>query len=163
MKSNAESNPAEYKKPNTIELNTDIFNLLHLLESNMPLSRQKIMDMGFKLTRIEKGPRRGSYSVAPVALNDGVLLNKIRLSVRNAGPYMSMYILLNIKNKVITRQEIENLLGKFVLVPKEDTISEETTVYVKIVEESDITAVYEREAKGALLRISFGFVEPLEQ
>ena len=83
----------------------DIFSFLRQLESNMPLTRQKITDMGFELTKIEKGPRRGDYCASPIALNDGIRLRHIILSMRNVESGISLFLIINIENEIITPQE----------------------------------------------------------
>ncbi len=162
MRINAQSDPhLNIKKTATVKFNMDIFSLLRLLEANSPLTLQKITDLGFELTRIEKGPRQGWHTASRVALNDGVVLNPIKLEARSDESGRHIYFLLNIKNKVITRPELERRLGKFVLLPKEHMIAD-VDIYRKEIGEASIHAIYTRKPENILLRVSFRSTEPLE-
>ena len=161
---NANSNPIEGKKTHTTELNMDIFSFLRQLESNMPLTRQKITDMGFELTKIEKGTFRDDYSAPPMALNDGVRLRDITLSVRNVESGISLFLMINITNKTITPQEMEKQLGGFAVLHFDGVIvSGKTITYAKEVGEFGIFALYDQNGKDVLSNVSFTSVEPLEQ
>ena len=164
MKSNAKSNPVEDKKPCTIELNVDVFSFLRQIENNMPLTRQKIADMGFELSKIEKGQFRGYYSASPMTLNDGVRLRDITLSVRNVESGISLFLMINITNKTITPQEMEKQLGGFAVAPMEHVVVlRDRITYSKAVGDFGIFAFYDREEKDVLRNVSFTSVEPLEQ
>ena len=161
---NANSNPIEGKKTHTTELNMDIFSFLRQLESNMPLTRQKITDMGFELTKIEKGPRRGDYCASPIALNDGIRLRHIILSMRNVESGISLFLIINIENEIITPQEMEKQLGGFAVLHFDGVIvSGKTITYAKEVGEFGIFALYDQNGKDVLLSVALTSVEPLEQ
>ena len=130
----------------------------------MPLTRQKITDMGFELTKIEKGTFRDDYSAPPMALNDGVRLRDITLSVRNVESGISLFLMINITNKTITPQEMEKQLGGFAVLHFDGVIvSGKTITYAKEVGEFGIFALYDQNGKDVLSNVSFTSVEPLEQ
>lgn len=154
---------SEYKKPATLELDMDIFSLLRLLEVNLPLTLQKVTDAGFELAKLEKGPRLGEYTASQVALNDGAVLKRIHLAMRDVESGRHMFFLFVVKNKTITRQELENHLGKFVLLPEECIANPNAVSYRKEIGGSNIYVLYTREPKNILINVAFSSIEPLEQ
>ena len=139
-----------------MKLDMDIFSLLNMLEDNMPLTRQKIIDAGFELTKDGWG---GSYTATSIELNDGTILDDIELrDITSPGQEGTLFI-LNIKNKRITRKELEENLGAFTLysLPRGHSIKEEI-VYRKRVGCSDILAGYGQKERDVLIGISFDSV-----
>ena len=149
---------------NIMKLDMNIFCLLNLLEANMPLTRQKIMDAGFELLRIEEGQKRGSYAATPIELNDGVILDDIEFREVNGSPENGTLFILNIKNKRITRRELEENLGEFTLygIPRGHSINEKI-VYRKRVGKFDILAAYGQEERDLLIGIAFHSIERIQQ
>ena len=149
---------------NIMKLDMNIFCLLNLLEANIPLTKQKIMDIGFELAMAGEGQNKGDYTAIPVELNDGVILDNIELREINSRYNKGTFFILNIKRKRITHRELKNNLGEFTLfaLPRGDSVLEKI-VYRKRIGKFDIRAAYGQEEKDVLLGISFNSIERLEQ
>ena len=147
-----------------MKLDMNIFCLLNLLEDNMPLTRQKIMNIGFELIKDGWGGGRIDYISIPIELNDGTILDGIELRDINTQFEKGTFLLLYIRNKILTRNELEDNLGEFTLydLPRGDSVDEKIT-YRKRVGEYDILAGYDQEKSDVLLVISFDSVERLQQ
>ena len=98
---------------NIMELDMNIFCLLNLLESNMPLTRQKIMDIGFDLIKDEGGGGRTDYTATPIELNDGTILDGIELRDITTHDKEGTFFILRIKNKRITKDFFTNFIYSF--------------------------------------------------
>ena len=157
----------DYSHPdevNIMKLDMNIFCLLNLLEDNMPLTRQKIMNIGFELIKDGWGGGRIDYISIPIELNDGTILDGIELRDINTQFEIGTFFLLHIKNKRITRKELEENFGEFTIfaLPRGDSVLEKI-VYRKRIGKFDIRAAYGQEEKDVLLGISFNSIERLEQ
>ena len=141
----------------------DIFSLFHLIEGNMPLTRQKIEDIGFVLVKTREKDGYTDYIATPVDLNDGAKLVNIDLWERNDESGRHIFFILDIKNRVVTRKELENHLGSFALLPDGDITLGKTAIYEKIVRGSEFSALYTQAPQNILLNVSFSSIEPLEQ
>ena len=149
---------------NIMKLDMNIFCLLNLLKANMPLTRQKIMDIGFGLVKDGWGGGRTDYTAGPIALNDGTFLDGIELRDINTPFEKGTFFIIDIKNKRITHRELENNLGEFTLfaLPRGDSVLEKI-VYRKRIGKFDIRAAYGQEERDVLIGVSFNSIERLKE
>lgn len=155
---------SECKKMTTIELNTDIFGLIHLMKDSLPLTKQKIEDIGFELSDAYKYIWRDEYAASQIVLNDGTVLKYIELTTMHTEDNKSIFFIFSIRNKAITRQELESQLGKFVVFQGDGLVSNKVIIYYRKFGESYIHAVYTQgRPKNILLKMSFDSPGPLEQ
>lgn len=157
------NNRFEHKNQNALVFNMGLFDLLHLIEDNLPLTRQKIENMGFELAKVREKEGITDYTATPVKLADGIRLVNIDLWERSDELGEHTFFILDIKNKMIMRQELENHLGEFVFLPEDHIALGKTAMYGKLVRESEFTALYTREPENILLNVSFYSTEPSEQ
>ena len=157
----------DYSHPdevNIMKLDMNIFCLLNLLEDNMPLTRQKIMNIGLELIKDGWGGGRIDYISIPIELNDGTILDGIELRDINTKFQRGTFFLLYIKNKRIAISELKDNFGEFILydLPRGDSADEKIT-YRKRVGKFNIFAGYDQKESDLLLVISFNSIERLKQ
>ncbi len=164
MSKNVQSEPmSKYKKSISIKLNTDIFGLLNLLKDELPLTRQKIANSGFDLSNVNKYEWHDEYIAPKIMLMDGAILNYAKLITMNIEGGIDIFFIFRIKNKMITRQELESQLGTFVVSYGDGLVNNAVITYQRKIGESYIFATYTSEPPNILLNVSFSSIEPLEQ
>ena len=99
-----------------ISIDMDFFELMNLLKENMPLSRQKIMDIGFELKWPPGGISSKSIRGKPIKLNDGVTLYDVVLDEPTSGPGGETFFYFSTTGKEILRDDVNAKLGKEKLI-----------------------------------------------
>ena len=99
------------------ELNLDFITLINTIKGKMPLTYQKIIDLGFEL----KSSRISSLGVKitkvnPVKLKDGIILGLITLREDPEAPDKNTLFTLTVKTRNVTRDKISRKLGTPMLV-----------------------------------------------
>ena len=101
-----------------VSIDMNFFELMNLLKENMPLTRQKITNIGFEL-KCPQGDFNSKFIRGkPIKLNDGVILYDVVLDEPTGGPGWETFFYFSTTGREILRDDVNAKLGAEKLITK---------------------------------------------
>ena len=146
------------------QLDMSFSSLVKILEKEMPISVEKLNELGIPLSLKGSSGGRTYYTGGPILLNDGILLDKFDLRVIDTERTTGSFFTFIIQEGIISSQTVDAELGQFRLYASPTGSSwEEYFTFIMFVGEYSILAGYSQLEKDRLKALSFDAVTSRKQ